>query len=133
MTAEKQNHGKKILAVLDDLIFSSKIREAAKSFDVDLEFVKKPDGLCERISSEKPSLIIFDLNSKACSALDIVRKIKSTNELKNIPVIGFLPHVQTELKQEADRAGCDLVFPRSRFSKELGQILRKYSVPPEQI
>ncbi len=130
---ENDRNKKKIITVLDDLFFSSKIREAAKSLDVDLEFVKKPEGLSERISSEKPSLIIIDLNYKACSPLEIVKKIKSKMDLKQISVIGFLSHVQIDLKKEAECAGCDLVIPRSRFSRELREILMKYSVPPEQI
>jgi PleD family two-component response regulator len=132
MISERKNHRKKILAVLDDLFFSSKIREAAKTLDIDLEFVKNPDGFKEKISSEKPSLIIFDLNSRAGSPLEIIKSIKSSSELKEIPVIGFLSHVQIELKKEADRAGCDLVIPRSRFSIDLREILRKYSVLPAE-
>ncbi len=132
MISERKNHRKKILAVLDDLFFSSKIREAAKTLDIDLEFVKTPDGFKEKILSEKPSLIIFDLNSRAGSPLEIIKSIKSSSELKQIPVIGFLSHVQIELKKEADRAGCDLVIPRSRFSIDLREILRKYSVLPAE-
>jgi PleD family two-component response regulator len=132
MANEKINHRKKIIAVLDDLFFSSKIREAAKTLDIDLEFVRNADGFKEKISSEKPSLIIFDLNSRAGSPLEIIKTIKSTSELKEIPVIGFLSHVQTELKEEADRAGCDLILPRSRFSKDLREILRKYSISPTE-
>jgi PleD family two-component response regulator len=128
---ETENRKKKVIAVLDDLFFSSKIREAAKTLDIDLEFVKKPDGFRDKISTEKPSLIIFDLNSRAGSPVEIIKKIKSTNELKHIPVIGFLSHVQIELKKEADRAGCDLVIPRSRFSNDLREILRKYSTPTD--
>lgn len=120
---------KKIIAVLDDLFFSSKIREAAKALDLDLEFVKNPDGLKEKILSETPSLIIFDLNSKAGNPLENIKNIKSAGELKQVPVIGFLSHVQTELKEEADRAGCDVVIPRSKFSKNLREILTKYSAP----
>lgn len=120
---------KKIIAVLDDLFFSSKIREAAKALDLDLEFVKNPDGLKEKILSETPSLIVFDLNSKAGNPLENIKNIKSAGELKQVPVIGFLSHVQTELKEEADRAGCDVVIPRSKFSKNLREILTKYSAP----
>jgi PleD family two-component response regulator len=132
MINEKKNHRKRIIAVLDDLFFLSKIREATKTLDIDLEFVRNADGFKEKISSDKPSLIIFDLNSKTGSPLEMIRKIKSTSELEKIPVIGFLSHVQIELKDEADRAGCDLVVPRSRFSKDLREILRKYSLSPTE-
>jgi PleD family two-component response regulator len=130
MIDEKKNHRKKIIAVLDDLFFSSKIREAAKSLDIDLEFVKSPDGFKEKLLSARPALIIFDLNSRAGKSIEVIKSIKSTDELKQIPVIGFLSHVQIELKKEADGAGCDLVIPRSKFSKDLREILSKYSAPP---
>src|SRR3989304_6619122 len=122
------NQRKKIIAVLDDLFFSSKIKEAAKSLDLNLEFIKNTDGLIQKLISEKPSLIIFDLNSKACNPLKTIKELKSSPELKDIPILGYLSHVQTELKDEAANTGCDLVLPRSRFSKDLKDILTKYSV-----
>ncbi len=118
------------MAVLDDLIFSSKIREAAKTLSIDLEFIKNPNGLAEKIESEKPSLIIFDLNSKTFNPLQTIINLKSSPGLKNIPVIGYLSHVQTELKEEAVKSGCDLVLPRSRFSRELREILIRYLTQP---
>lgn len=122
------NQYPKIIVVLDDLFFFSKIKEAVKSLELDLEFLKNTNGLIQKLKSEKPSLIIFDLNSKATSPLVTIKDIKSSPELKNIPILGYLSHVQTELKNEAAKAGCDLVLPRSRFSKDLKDILTKYSV-----
>ena len=123
----KINQNTKIIAVLDDLIFSSKIKEAAKPLNLELEFIKNPNGLSQKIKSEKPSLLIFDLNSKCCNPLQIIKDLKSQPELKDIPILGYLSHVQTELKDAAVEAGCDLVLPRSRFSRELREILMKYS------
>ncbi|HSE83440.1 MAG TPA: response regulator [Thermodesulfobacteriota bacterium] len=123
------NQGKKIVAVLDDLFFSSKIREAAKSLDLNLEITKNTSGLIEKLESQKPSLLIFDLNCKACSPLEIIENLKSSPVLKDIPTLGYLSHVQTELKDQAAKAGCDLVLPRSKFTKDLREILNKYSTP----
>src|SRR3989304_2598566 len=116
----------KIIAVLDDLFFTSKIKEAAKSLNSDLEFIKNTNGLIQKLKSEKPSLIIFDLNSKACNPFETIKELKSSPDLKDIPVLGYLSHVQTDLKDEADKTGCDLVLPRSKFSKDLREILLKY-------
>ncbi|MBI2488071.1 MAG: response regulator [Deltaproteobacteria bacterium] len=121
----KQSH--RIIAILDDLFFYSKIREAAKPLNLELEFIKNPNGLSQKIKSEKPSLLIFDLNSKSCNPLQIIKDLKSSPELKNIPILGYLSHVQTELKEKAVEAGCDLVLPRSRLSKDLREILMRYS------
>jgi CheY-like chemotaxis protein len=121
------NSKNQIIAVMDDLFFSSKIREAAKPLGLTIEFIKNTDGLIEKLESQKPSLLIFDLNSKACNPTKIIKNLKSSPILKDIPVLGYLSHVQTELKEEADKAGCDLVLPRSKFSKDLKEILTKYS------
>jgi len=132
------NQYPKIIVVLDDLFFSSKIKEAAKSLDLNLEFTKNTNGLIQKLKSEKPSLIIFDLksekpsliifdlNSKACNPLESIKEIKSLPDLNNIPILGYLSHIQTDLKDEAVKAGCDLVLPRSKFSKDLKEILTKY-------
>jgi PleD family two-component response regulator len=121
------NQGKRIIAVLDDLFFSSKIREAAKPLNLDLEVIKNTDGLIKELEYQRPSLLIFDLNCKACNPLETIKSLKSSPVLKDIPVLGYLSHVQTELKEEAAKAGCDLVLPRSKFSRDLKEILIKHS------
>jgi CheY-like chemotaxis protein len=123
----KANPENKIIAVMDDLFFSSKIREAAKPLGLNIEFIKNTDGLIEKLESQKPSLLIFDLNSKACNPAETIKNLKSSPVLKDIPILGYLSHVQTELKEEADKAGCDIVIPRSKFSKDLKEILTRYS------
>ena len=121
------NKNQKIIAVLDDLFFSSKIREASKSLNLAIEFLKNTEGLLEKLKTIQPSLIIFDLNSKASNPLEAIQNLKSSPELKDITVLGYLSHVQTELKEAASEAGCDLILPRSKFSKDLRTILSKYS------
>jgi PleD family two-component response regulator len=121
------NSKNKIIAVMDDLFFSSKIREAAKPLGLNIEFVKNADGLIEKLESQKPSLLIFDLNSKICDSAKIIKNLKSSPALRDIPVLGYLSHVQTELKDKAAKAGCDIVLSRSKFSKDLKEILMRYS------
>jgi hypothetical protein len=48
-------------------------------------------------------------------------------------VIGFLSHVQGDLQQKAHEAGCDMVLPRSAFSQNLPQLLRRHGATEEQI
>ncbi|HLE25868.1 MAG TPA: response regulator [Thermodesulfobacteriota bacterium] len=121
------NQRTKIIAVLDDLFFSSKIKEATSNLELDLKFIKNTNGLIQKLKFEKPSLIIFDLNSKVCNPLETIKELKSSPDLKDIPILGYLSHVQTDLQNEALKAGCDHVLPRSKFSKDLREILAKYS------
>jgi CheY-like chemotaxis protein len=117
---------KKVLAVVSDLFFSVKLTEAAKRNGLALEFVKEPQEVLEKANT-KPSLIVFDLNFDAVGPLDVIRSLKANPLTKSISLLGYLSHVQGELKQQAQEAGCDMVMARSAFSQNLPQIFKRHS------
>jgi CheY-like chemotaxis protein len=88
--------------------------------------VKDAKEVMER-AQHKPSLIIFDLNFDAAQPLKLISKLKSKPETKGISLIGYLSHIQAELKQQAQEAGCDMVLARSAFSQNLPQIFKRHS------
>jgi PleD family two-component response regulator len=118
---------KKILAVVEDLMFTVKIADAAKRAGLDVEFVKSERDVIEKATQEKPLLVILDLNFSAVEPLKLISTMKSDGEMKQISVIGYLSHVQGELKQQAQEAGANIVMARSAFSQNLQQILRRHS------
>jgi len=117
---------KKVLAVVSDLFFSVKLADAAKRFGLALEFVKEPQQVLEK-AAERPALIVFDLNFDAVQPLSLISKLKSDAETRPISLLGYLSHVQGELKQQAQEAGCDMVMARSAFSQNLPQIFKRHS------
>jgi PleD family two-component response regulator len=118
----------RVLAAVSDLFFSVKLTDAAKRAGLALEFVKEPKELLEKaVSAQKPSLIIFDLNFEALQPLKLIGKLKGKAETKGISLIGYLSHVQAELKQQAQEAGCDMVLARSAFSQNLPLIFKRHS------
>src|SRR5271165_871937 len=123
----------RIFAFVEDLFFLAKIQETARKMNVKVEFVKTEKDLNERMGENgdgKPSLIIFDLNNAAAKPLSVIPKLKSKLK-KATNIIGFLSHVQGELKMKAQEAGCDMVVPRSAFSQNLAQILRRHAAPED--
>jgi CheY-like chemotaxis protein len=116
---------KKVLAAVSDLMFSVKINEAAKRAGLPVEFVKSDQDVLEK-AKELPGLIILDLNSSTVDSLAVIRALKSDPELKGIRLISFISHVQGELKQAAQDAGCDMVLARSAFSQNIVQILQRH-------
>src|SRR5437660_946795 len=111
-----------VLAVVSDLFFSAKINEAAKRAGVTLEYVTAEKDVLEKARSN-PALIIFDLNFDAVRPVELIGELKGDSALKHINLLGYLSHVQAELKMRAQQAGCDVVMPRSAFSMNLPQIL----------
>jgi CheY-like chemotaxis protein len=117
---------KKIFAVVDDLLFTVKISDAAKRVGLDVEFLKSAHDVVEKATHEKPLLIILDLNNNSVDPLPLISKLKDDGDLKNISIIGYLSHVQGELKQKAHEAGANIVMARSAFSQNLQQILKRH-------
>jgi PleD family two-component response regulator len=117
---------KKILAVVNDLFFSVKITEAAKKAGLQVEFVKEKNEVLEK-AKQRPSLIIFDLNFESVQPIALIEKLKGSAETKSISLIGYLSHLQADLKQKAQEAGCNMVLARSAFSQNLPVILKRHS------
>jgi PleD family two-component response regulator len=118
---------KKILAVVDDLLFTVKIGDAAKRAGLDAEFLKSEKDVLDKAEAERPLLIILDLNANSVQPLKLISKLKGNGDLKQISLIGFLSHVQGELKQQAQEAGANIVMARSAFSQNLQQILKRHA------
>ena len=111
----------KVVAVMTDLFFSVRINEAAKALGMTVQFVKDRDAVLAA-EKTKPVVMIFDLNCAAVDAVELIGLVKDA-----VPTIGFVSHVQVELKQRALEAGCDVVVARSAFSQKLPELLRTYA------
>ncbi len=128
LPAPREDAASRVFAFVEDLFFLSKIQATGQKMNVKVEFVKNEKELAERMKSngeEKPSLIIFDLNNVNAKPLTLIPKLKSKLK-KGTSIIGFLSHVQGDLKQKAHEVGCDMVLPRSAFSQNLPQLLRRH-------
>jgi len=133
LPASAEDANSRIFAFIEDLFFMAKIQETARKLNVKVEFVKTDKDLMDKMQQngdEKPSLIIFDLNNASVKPLTLIPKLKSKLK-KGTSIIGFLSHVQGDLKQKAHDVGCDMVLPRSAFSQNLPQLLRRHGAPED--
>ena len=112
-----------ILAVLDDLLFTSKIKTAARQLSVSVTFARSSAAALEAMRKTPPALVILDLNNPRTDPLGIVRSMKDDPTLALIPTVGYVSHVQTELIEAARRAGVGEVLARSAFNERLPEIL----------
>jgi len=121
----------RIFAFVDDLFFQAKLKETARKLNVKVEFCKTEKDFTERMKQNGeglPSLIIFDLNHAGAKPLSLIPKLKAKLK-KGTSIIGFLSHVQGDLKQKAHEVGADMVLPRSAFSQNLPQLLWRHGGP----
>jgi PleD family two-component response regulator len=114
-----------ILAVLDDLMFTSKIKTAANQLGVAVTFARSSAAALAEMRKAAPSLVIFDLNNPRTDPLGTVSAMKGDPALAAIPTLGFASHVQTDVIDAARAAGVDDVLARSAFTMRLGEILQR--------
>ena len=123
---------KKIVAILSYLMFIAKIQEAAKRVGLEAVFVKTEQDALEK-AKENPAVIILDLNANNLEPLDVIEKLKADGATSKISLVGYVSHVQVELKMAAQQKGCDVVLARSAFSQNLPTILRRYAEPAYEV
>jgi CheY-like chemotaxis protein len=112
-----------IIAIVDDMFFKSKIRAVAEAVGTEISFPRNKDALLQKVREAKPQLIIVDLHNQKIDPASLASSLKSDDELRAIPLLGFFSHVETELQRNALAAGFDQVIPRSVFARDLQKIL----------
>jgi hypothetical protein len=124
----------KIYFFIEDLFFIAKIQETARKLGVKVAFIKNDkESIAALVGGEEadlPGLIVFDLNNAAAKPMTLIPKLK-TKLKKNTSIVGFLSHLQGDLKAKAVEAGCDTVMPRAAFSQNLPNLLRRYGIVDE--
>jgi hypothetical protein len=125
----------RIFCFIEDLFFLAKIQETARKLGVKVEFVKGEKEVVSRLidvpEGERPRLLVFDLNNANAKPMTLIPKFKAKFK-KATSIIGFLSHLQGDLKMKATEAGCDTVMPRSAFSQSLPNLLRRYGMEEEE-
>jgi PleD family two-component response regulator len=114
-----------ILAILDDLLFASKIRSAAAQAGVAITIARAKDGALADMRARVPALIIFDLNNPRTDPLGILSEMQTDPALRTIPTVGYVAHVDTATIDAARRAGIGEVLPRSAFTTKLPDIVAR--------
>src|SRR6266849_990579 len=97
----------RVEALMDDLFFQMKLAETAKQLGVEVKVAANGEALMGLMTSA-PKLVIVDLNARS-QPIAAIEELRQTQ--KEVRVVGFLSHVQTELAVQARAAGCDEVLP----------------------
>ena len=112
-----------VIALVSDLMFASRIREAAAPLGIGVRSARGPEALLEACRAEAPALVLVDLDDDRGRAVEAVRSLRQDQALQALTVIGFVSHVDAERAQAAKDAGCSRVLARSAFVQELPRLL----------
>ena len=112
---------KTLVILIDDLIFETMIRGAARTSGWHIECAAATARLTKLVSDHSATLVIIDLNIAPADPIAAIGSLRLLNPPPRI--LAFVSHVDRDIAERARRAGADEVLPRSRFTNELPQLL----------
>jgi CheY-like chemotaxis protein len=112
----------KIVAIVNDLIFMTKIRNAAEHFGLTVGFAGNENQIEHFLKNCK--LVIIDLENDFLDSVDLIERLKKDPATASIKTIGYFSHINTPLKADAFSAGCNEILSRFEFNSNLKEILQ---------
>ncbi len=112
-----------VLVGLQDLMFRSRITEAAGALGVEVRFARSPEELWKAASEDPPSRVILDLDNPMIRGVEAIGLLRADPSTAGLPIVGYLSHVNREVGEEALAAGCTETLPRSQFVQRLPELL----------
>jgi CheY-like chemotaxis protein len=112
----------RVLALVDDLLFLSRIREAARGAGAEVGAVR---GSADLLAAARDGgrLVLVDADSSRLPWAEAVRALRSDPSLSSLPVVAFLSHVHADRAEAARAAGCTRVLARGAFVQALPTLL----------
>ena len=118
------------LVLSDDLIFTSRIIGTARGLGLTLTAAGSPAALQELARRQPPQCVIIDLANPGLAVTALLQQLRETCPV--MPrVVAYGSHVDTATLRAAREAGCDLVWPRSKFVEELPRALPAWMGEPQ--
>jgi len=111
----------RVIALVDDLLFLSRIREAARGTAAEVRVVRDARALGESVR-DGGRLVLVDADCSRLPWDEAVRALRAA-EGDAVPVVAFLSHVHADRAQAAREAGCTRVLARGAFVQELPRLI----------
>jgi CheY-like chemotaxis protein len=110
------------LLLCDDMIFTSRIVGTGRDLGLTIKQARSATALVELASSQAPSCVIVDLGNPGLDIVDLRSRLAES--CRPMPFMAaYGSHVDAETLRKAREAGCDVVWPRSKFAEELPHAL----------
>lgn len=114
-----------VLLVISDLIFRSRIDDAARHASVPLRVAKSMEQLERHLSKEMPSLVIVDLEADTIDTIAAIRHLRSLPGGDELRIVGYAGHTNVDAIKAGREAGAGVVLARSGFIAQLPSLLAR--------
>jgi len=117
----------RVVALVPDLLFGSKIQAMLTAEGHDVELVGDPEQA--RAKAAQAAVLVVDLTTDQIDGAALVEAMRREGELAQTRTLAFYSHVDQSTRERADEAGFDLVVPRSRMAREGAGLVARLASP----
>ena len=107
----------RVLGCIADLMFSTRLRDAARQLGHDCDIVRRTADVAGRL--EGVDLLVVDLGIVSGGALEAVQVAREAG----VVTVAYGEHVRADVLQAARDAGADQVLTRFEFTRQLPALL----------
>ena len=111
-----------VFVIISDLLFRSKIDNAARRAGVPLRVAKSVEQLDRHLGTSTPAVVLVDLEMEGLDAPAMLGRLRATPVGATVPVIGFAGHTNVEVIHAARADGVQ-VMARSAFVAQLPALM----------
>jgi DNA-binding NarL/FixJ family response regulator len=118
----------RVLALVPDLLFGSRVQGDLVAAGHDVELIGDEQRLRERLADAAApgaAVLVVDLTDAGFDGAGIVESLSRGGELRATRTLAFYSHVEPAVRDAAERAGFDVVVPRSRMAREGAQLVAR--------
>jgi DNA-binding NarL/FixJ family response regulator len=113
------------LLLSDDLIFTSRVTGTARALGLLIKASHCPENLVDLARQETPRCVVLDLANPGLVLPDLISRLRQV--CQPVPrLVAYGSHVDTATLRAAQAAGCDPVWPRSKFVAQLEAALPEW-------
>ncbi len=120
---------KTILVAITDLFFYTKVRDALRQPEYQLEKARTQQDIVDKAQSASPGLIIFNMNDLTLDAFQALEKLKADPQSKSIPTLAFANHEEVDTWNRAKAFGVTKVVSRNEFSARTRELVDELFTP----
>jgi DNA-binding NarL/FixJ family response regulator len=117
----------RVTALIPDLLFGSRVQSSLAAAGHEVELIPDVARLRDRLgdaAAPAAAVLVIDLTNDLIDGPALVKALSAEGALAQTRTLGFYAHVDTSVRKRAERAGFDLVIPRSRMSREGAELVK---------
>ncbi|OQA57375.1 MAG: hypothetical protein BWY42_00611 [Candidatus Omnitrophica bacterium ADurb.Bin277] len=121
------NTGSFVYGLVRDMPVAGQLVKCAGRFGLKARIFDRAETLLREVGEAKPFLIILDFDHLENEAYKVLKEARQNADSKDVPLVGFVSQPRAAVKQEAQQSGCDRVYMKTEFNRELPDIVTRYA------